>query len=81
MLNDEESEEIRQFISSPTAERLFEQLQASVIAEWMLAENLVDRERCWLDLQALQRLQTMLRDAPAMKRLDQRHQGRRVYTT
>lgn len=81
MLSEEQLEEIRQFFTSPTADLVFQKLQAGTIADWTIAENLVDRERCWLDLQALQRLQTMLRDATAMKRLDQRSQERKVYTT
>jgi hypothetical protein len=81
MLNEEQLEEVRQFMTSPTAELVFQQLQAGTVVDWILAKDLVDRERCWVDLQALLRLQNTLRDATAMKRLDQRAQERRVYTS
>lgn len=80
MLNEEQLEEIRQFFSGPTGEALFAQLQAGVVAEWMGVQDLAERERCWSDLQAVNRLQATLRDATAMKRLTQRS-VRRVYTT
>jgi hypothetical protein len=79
MLDDEQIERIRSFFASPTGIVLFEQLKASVIAEWMCSEppELQLREDSFHTLQAILRLEAMLRDAPAMKRMTQRVQERR----
>jgi hypothetical protein len=81
MLNDDQIEEVRAFINSPTGEAVFQQMQASTIAQWMCAETPDGREECWRMLQAILALQNTLRDAEAMKRLTQRTQERRVYGT
>jgi hypothetical protein len=80
MLNDEQIEEIRQFCGSPTCVLLFDGIEASIMAKWIIAKTPADREECWQELQACLRLQAALRDAGAMKRLTQRSQGK-PYTT
>ena len=81
MLNDDQIEEVRAFITSPTGTTIFAQLQANLIAEWIGAETTEKREECWRGLQAVQQLQTMLSNAEPMKRMTQRNQERRVYGT
>jgi hypothetical protein len=80
MLDDEQIERIRSFFESPTGTAMFEQLKASVIAEWMCSAppELQLREDSFHMLQAILRLEATLRDAPAMKRMTQRNQERRV---
>jgi hypothetical protein len=77
VLSDDQIEEVRAFMTSPTGEVVFQQVQATYIAQWMGAGSTNEREECWRMLQATVALHTMLRDAEAMKRLTQRAQERR----
>jgi hypothetical protein len=79
VLNDEQLDEIRTFCESPTAMVLFALLRGGVIADWTTAKSTLDREDSWRMYQAIERLEAMLRDAPAMKRLNEKAQAGRVY--
>ena len=81
MLSDEQLEEVRFFFESDAGKAMFAMLEASCMAEWISASDTAVREECWQRFQVISRLQSVLRDAPAMKRLSQRAQERRLHTT
>lgn len=77
-LSDEQLEQVREFFTSAAATLLWQQMEAGVMSEWILAEIPDDREKCWFKLQALLVLQATLRDATAMKRMTERAQAGRT---
>ena len=76
-LNDEQLERVREFFASDAAKLLFDRLETEVLAAWLVAQNVTEREQCWFRVQAVLELQAKLRDAPADKRLTERSQAAR----
>ena len=80
-LSDEQREIIRRFMASDAAKAMWTQLEAGVMADWVLCEEPVGREACWRELQAILQLKSQLQDAEPMKRLNERNQERRATYT
>jgi hypothetical protein len=74
-LNDKQLERIREFFTSDDATLLWQRLEAQIMADWLVAPTPAEREKHWYEIQAVLQLQATLRDATAMKRLDQRSQN------
>jgi len=77
-LSDEEVAEINDFFNSPTATRLFGDLQNGILSEWSGCSDRERRDQLWHLLQAVLHLKATLRDAAPMKRLNLRNQERKV---
>jgi len=77
-LNEDQILEVHDFFNGDAAALLFQRLEAETMADWILAQNVTEREACWQKLQALLALQAKLRDAPADKRLTERSQNARA---
>jgi len=79
LLSEEQIEEVRTFFESEAGKAMFATLEASCLATWINASDTTAREECWHMFQVIGQLQSVLRDAPAMKRLSQRAQERRLH--
>ena len=75
---EEQLERVREFFNSDASAALWRQLEAQIMADWLVSEDPVRRERCWYEMQAVLHLQAKLRDATANTRLSQRAQNVRA---
>ena len=80
-LSAEHLETIREFMLSEAAELVFGMMEAGIINDWVNCHDPAERETCWRNLQAVLLLKFYLRDAAAMKRLTERTQERRIYSS
>jgi hypothetical protein len=80
-LTDEQLERVREFFASDASALLWRQLEAEIMANWLLAEDPAKREKCWHEIQAVLQLQAKLRDATPNTRLSQRSQNIRETNT
>lgn len=80
-LTDEQLERVREFMADDASRLLWQQLEAGIMADWLLAETTEARERCWHELKAVLNLQAKLLNARRDKQLSERSHAARTART